>query len=160
MRKLINYFGTIFKGFVTLLTGMKVTGKYIATPWKHITQQYPENRATLKMFDRFRGEVMMPHNEKNEHRCTGCGICEMNCPNGSIEIISKVIVTPEGKKKKIIDQHIYHLGMCTLCNLCVKSCPSDAIAMGQNFEHAVFDRSQLTKVLNRPGSKIAEGITE
>ena len=160
MRKLIQYFVTVYKGFVTLLTGMKVTGKYIVTPWKHITQQCPENRETLKMFDRFRGEVIMPHNENNEHLCTGCGICEMSCPNGSIEIISKVIMTPEGKKKKIIDQHIYHLGMCTLCNLCVKACPSDAIAMGQNFEHAVFDRSQLTKVLNRPGSKIAEGITE
>ena len=160
MRKLIQYFTTIFKGFVTLLTGMKVTGKYVATPWKNITQQYPENRETLKMFDRFRGEVIMPHNENNEHRCTGCGICEMSCPNGSIEILSKVIVTPEGKKKKIIDQHIYHLGMCTLCNLCVKSCPSDAIVMGQNFEHAVFDRSELTKVLNRPGSRITQEITE
>jgi hypothetical protein len=32
--------------------------------------------------------------------------------------------------------------------------------MGQKFEHAVWNRSELTKVLNRPGSKIAEGVKE
>ena len=160
MKSLINYIADIFKGIWTLLVGLKITGKYFFTPWKNVTQQYPENRDTLKMFDRFRGEVIMPHDESNEHRCTGCGICELNCPNGSIEIISKFIVNEEGKKKKVIDKHIYHLGMCTLCNLCVKSCPSDAIVMGQKFEHATWDRASLTKVLNQPGSKVMEGIKE
>lgn len=160
MKSFIEYIVSIFKGIWTLLVGMKVTGKYFFTPWKHLTQQYPENRDTLVMFERFRGEVIMTHNENNEHKCTGCGICEINCPNGSIEIISKSVLTPEGKKKRIIDQHIYHLGMCTLCNLCVKACPTGAIVMGQKFEHAVWNRSELTKVLNRPGSKIAEGVKE
>jgi NADH-quinone oxidoreductase subunit I len=160
MKSFIEYIVSIFKGIWTLLLGMKVTGKYFFTPWKHLTQQYPENRDTLVMFERFRGEVIMTHNENNEHKCTGCGICEINCPNGSIEIISKSVLTPEGKKKRIIDQHIYHLGMCTLCNLCVKACPTGAIVMGQKFEHAVWNRSELTKVLNRPGSKIAEGVKE
>jgi NADH-quinone oxidoreductase subunit I len=112
------------------------------------------------MYERFRGEVIMPHNENNEHKCTGCGLCENACPNGSIEIISKSIVNEEGKKKRIIDQHIYHLGMCTFCNLCIRACPSDAIVMGQKFEHAHWDRSTFTKVLNQPGSKIMEGIKE
>lgn len=156
----IDYISSLFKGIKTLLTGMKVTGKYFITPWKHVTQQYPDNRDTLVMFDRFRGEVIMQHNENNEHKCTGCGICEMNCPNGSIEVISKMIVTEDGKKKRVIDKHIYHLGMCTFCNLCVKACPTGAIVMGQNFEHAVWDRSKLTKVLNQPGSKIQEVTKE
>jgi len=30
--------------------------------------------------------------------------------------------------------------------------------MAQTFEHSVFDRNKLTKVLNKPGSKIREGI--
>jgi len=160
MKSFIEYIVSIFKGLWTLLTGMKVTAKYFFTPWKHLTHQYPEYRDTLVMFERFRGEVIMPHSENNEHKCTGCGICEINCPNGSIEIISKSIVTPEGKKKRIIDQHIYHLGMCTLCNLCVKACPTGAIVMGQKFEHAVWDRAKLTKVLNQPGSVIAAGVKE
>jgi NADH-quinone oxidoreductase subunit I len=159
MKGLLKYIASIFKGVWSLLVGMRVTGHYIVRPKLIITQQYPENRDTLKMFDRYRGEVIMPHNEKNEHRCTGCGICELNCPNGSIEVISKSIEV-DGKKKRIIDKHIYNLGMCTMCNLCVKSCPSDALAMGQKFEHAVWDRSKLIKVLNQPGSQIMQDIKE
>ncbi|MBK6346444.1 MAG: 4Fe-4S binding protein [Bacteroidales bacterium] len=160
MKSIISYITEILKGIWTLLTGMKVTAKYFFTPWKHVTQQYPENRKTLKIAERFRGEVIMPHNENNEHKCTGCGICEINCPNGSIEIITKSLILEDGKKKRAIDQHIYHLGMCTFCNLCVKACPTGAIVMGQNFEHAVWDRSTLTKVLNQPGSKIMEGVKD
>jgi NADH-quinone oxidoreductase subunit I len=160
MKSTINYIAEIFRAIWSLLTGMKVTAKYFFTPWNNVTQQYPENRDTLVMFDRFRGDVIMPHNENNEHKCTGCGICEINCPNGSIEIISKSIVNEEGKKKRIIDQHIYHLAMCTFCNLCVKTCPSEAIVMGQKFEHAYWNRTSMTKVLNQPGSKIMEGIKE
>jgi len=110
------------------------------------------------MYDRFRGEIIMPHNDKNEHKCTGCGICEINCPNGTIEVISKSIVTDDGKKKRAIDVHIYRLGMCTFCGLCVKTCPSQALAFGQDFEHAVFDRNKLNKVLNKEGSTLMKGV--
>jgi len=160
MNSIINYLKEIFGGIRALLKGMMVTGYYFVHPGQIVTQQYPENRKTLQMFDRFKGEVVMPHNEKNEHKCTACGICEMNCPNGSIEIISEMVVTPEGKKKKIISKHIYHLGMCTFCNLCVKTCPSNALKMDQTFEHAVFDRAKLTKVLNQPGSVLMKGTEE
>jgi NADH-quinone oxidoreductase subunit I len=139
---------------------MKVTARYFFTPWNNVTQQYPENRDTLKIAERFRGEVIMPHNENNEHRCTACGLCELACPNGSIEIISKSVINEEGKKKRAIDKHIYHLGMCTFCNLCIRACPTTAIVMGQNFEHTVWDRSELTKVLNKPGSQLMEGVKE
>lgn len=160
MKSIINYISEIIRGFITLLKGMSVTGKYFVTsPKTIVTQKYPENRRQLEMYDRFKGEVIMPHNEKNEHRCTGCGICEMNCPNGSIEILTKTEEV-DGKKKRVIDKHIYHLSMCTFCGLCVKTCPSDALAWGQEFEHAVFDRSQLTKVLNQPGSVLTKEITE
>lgn len=137
---------------------MGVTGKYFFSPGQIVTEQYPENRKTLKMAERFKGEVIMPHDENNQHRCNGCGICEMNCPNGSIEIISTRIEMPEGKKVRIIDKHIYHLSMCTFCGLCIKTCPSESLAWGQEFEHAVFDRSKLTKILNKPGSSIIKGI--
>ncbi len=157
MESVVKYFTGIIEGVRSLLAGMSVTGSYFIRPKTIVTQQYPENRDTLKMTGRFKGEVVMPHNENNEHKCTGCGICEINCPNGSIEIITDTIETEEGKKKKIIDKHIYRLGMCTFCGLCVKTCPSDALAFSQEFEHAVFDRSKLVKVLNQPGSKLMKG---
>lgn len=142
------------------MLGMSVTGKYFFSPRKIVTQKYPENRKKLVMFDRFKGELVMPHDANNQHRCTGCGICEINCPNGSIEVITDKIATDEGKSKRIIDKYIYHLSMCTFCGLCVKSCPSDAIVFSQKFEHAVFDRSKLTKVLNKPGSSLVKEIVE
>lgn len=145
-------------GVRSLVDGMSITGHYIINPKEIITQQYPENRATLKMFERFRGEVILTHDESNEHRCTGCSACELACPNGSIEIISKREELPDGKKRKVIDKFVYHLQMCTFCNLCILACPTDAIKMAQTFEHSVFDRSLLTKILNKPGSKIMDGV--
>lgn len=158
MKGIINYFKEIFLGLKSLVTGMKVTGHYITHPKEIITQQYPENRETLEMFNRFRGEVVLIHDENNEHRCTGCSACEVACPNGTIEIISKRVEDEDGKKVKAIDQFVYHLQMCTMCNLCIPACPTDAIKMSQDFEHAVFDRSKLTKILNKPGSKIMPGV--
>jgi NADH-quinone oxidoreductase subunit I len=112
------------------------------------------------MFDRFRGEVIMPHDEKNQHTMYRLRNLRIELPKRFIEIITKMIETAEGKKKKVIDKHIYHLGMCTLCNLCVKACPTGAIVMGQKFEHAVWDRTQLTKVLNQPGSELMKDVKE
>jgi NADH-quinone oxidoreductase subunit I len=67
-------------------------------------------------------------------------------------------INAEGKKKKAIDKFVYHLELCTMCNLCIEACPTDAIKMAQNFEHSVYDRSLLTKVLNKPDSKLQEGV--
>ena len=154
-----EYFSDIFNGIKSLATGMKVTGGLFLRHHKEkITEQYPDNRSTLVLAERFRGEVIMPHDENNEHACTGCTACELACPNGTIKIITKFDVNPEGKKKKAIDTFIYHLELCTMCNLCIEACPTDAIKMAPTFEHSVFDRSQLTKKLNKPDSKIRAGI--
>ncbi len=153
-----EYFSTIYRSIKSLLTGMKLTGYYFTHLNKIKTEEYPDNRATLKMADRFRGEVVMPHNENNEHRCTGCQACEIACPNGTIKIITKQEILADGKKKKRIDSFIYHHDLCTLCNLCIVACPSDAIVMAQTFEHAVYDKKLLKKILNNPDSKIMEGV--
>jgi NADH-quinone oxidoreductase subunit I len=158
MRSIINYIREVAEGVWSLLKGMKVTGSYFVRPSTIVTQKYPNNRKQLVMFERFKGEVIMPHNDKNEHRCTGCGICEINCPNGSIEVISKTIIIEDGKKKRAIDKHIYRLGMCTFCALCVKTCHSNALAFSQEFEHAVFNRANLIKVSNKPGSQLMKGV--
>ena len=153
-----EYFSTIYRSIKSLLTGMKLTGYYFTHLNKIETEEYPDNRATLKMAERFRGEVVMPHNDNNEHRCTGCQACEIACPNGTIKIITKQEILADGKKKKRIDSFIYHHDLCTLCNLCIAACPSDAIVMAQTFEHAVYDKKLLKKILNNPDSKIMEGV--
>ena len=153
-----NYISEIYRAVSSLLKGMRRTGYYFTHHKEIITQQYPDNKEALVFPERFRGEVVMPHDEKNEHRCTGCTACELACPNGTIKVITKFDITPEGKKKKAIDTLVYHLELCTMCNLCIEACPSDAIKMAQTFEHSVFDRSKLTKTLNQEGSKLMEGV--
>lgn len=154
MNSVSEYFSGLFGGIKSLLTGMRVTWGELWT--KKITEQYPENRATLVIPERFRGELLMPHDENNEHACTACGICQMNCPNGTIQVISKSIETEDGKKKKILDRYIYDLGMCTFCNLCVITCPQDAISFANTFENSIFTRSKLIQQLNHEGSKLRE----
>jgi len=154
----VNYISGIFSGVKSLFVGMGVTSAYFFRPWKVVTQKYPENRATLKMFEATKGEIIMPHNEKNEHKCTGCSLCDLNCPNGSIKVITKMIELEDGKKKKALDKHIYELSMCSMCGMCIKVCPSDALDFGNEFEHAVFDRAKLTKQLNKEGSTLMKGV--
>jgi len=158
MKELINYFSGLFKGIKSLLTGMKVTGSYFFRPWTITTQQYPENRKTLVIPERSKGILTMPHNAQNEHRCTACGICELNCPNGTIEVISKSELNAEGKKRKTLDKYVYRMGMCSFCGLCVKVCPSNALTFSPEFEHAVYNRAKLTKILNNEGSTLTKDV--
>lgn len=149
-----NYIQGLFGGIKTLCVGLKTTMKEFFTP--KITEQYPENRNDLQMFDRFRGSLVMPHNENNEHKCIACGLCQMACPNGTINVVSEMVETEDGKKKKQLVRYEYNLGCCMFCQLCTRACPQDAITFDQSFENAVFDRSKLVRTLNQPGSKVVE----
>lgn len=153
---IVDYIKTVYNASASLLKGMRMTGYYFFNHKEIITEQYPDVKPA--MAERFRGEVVMTHDEKNEHRCTGCTACELACPNATIKIVTKMELQLDGKKKKALDTFVYHLELCTMCNLCIVACPTDAIKMAQTFEHSVFDRNQLTKKLNAPGSKLMEGV--
>ena len=84
-----EYISDVYQGVRSLLKGMRKTGYYFVHPSEIITQQYPDNREQLHLPERFRGEVVMTHDENNEHACTGCTACELACPNGTIKIITK-----------------------------------------------------------------------
>ena len=149
-----NYFAGLASGVKSLATGLKTTMREFFT--KKITEQYPENRETLEMFDRFRGSLSMPHNENNHHKCVGCGICQMACPNDTIKVTSEMVTTEDGKKKKRLVKYEYNLGSCMFCQLCTRACPHGAIEFDQSYENAVFDRAKLIKVLNNEGSSVVE----
>lgn len=94
-----SYIKGLFHGLGTLLTGLKVTGREFFTP--KITEQYPENRATLKMYDRFCGSLTMPHDAEGRNRCIACGLCQSACPNGTIRLTTETVADPgTGKTKK------------------------------------------------------------
>ncbi|MBF0277785.1 MAG: 4Fe-4S binding protein [SAR324 cluster bacterium] len=135
----------IRKVLFSLFKGMSITLRYLLHPSTVVTQQYPENRNELKMFDRYRARLKFTYNEAREHHCTGCLICEMVCPNASIIIHNrKGPVT--GKKE--IDHFLWRWDICTFCNACVVACPHNALEMTGNFESAVYDRRLLIYNLN------------
>lgn len=149
-----TYFSSFFKGIKSLSVGLKTTMREFFTP--KVTEQYPENRKELKMFDRFRGTLVMPHNERNEHHCVACGLCQMACPNGTIKVTSEMVEGEDGKKRKVLVNYEYDLGSCMFCELCVNACPHDAIRFSNEFENAVFQREKLLQKLNHEGSSVVK----
>ena len=141
-----EYFSSLFKGIYSLIKGMEVTGKELVTP--KVTEQYPENRKTKVWPARFRGTLQFIYDENGNHKCIACKSCERNCPNGTIQVITKMVDLPNGKKKMKLDRYMYDLGSCTFCDLCVLSCPTNAIEFSNDFEQSVFRREALVKQLN------------
>jgi NADH-quinone oxidoreductase subunit I len=92
-----GYIGGLLYGLWTLMLGLKVT--FIEFFTKKTTQHYPENRKSLVMFDRYRGNLIMVRDDTGINQCTACGLCEMNCPNQTIVVESETITDEETGKK-------------------------------------------------------------
>ena len=146
MSSVKEYFSGIGQGVTSLLKGMGVTGKELFT--KKVTEEYPDNRDNLNIGERFRGTLELIYDENGNHKCIGCGLCQMSCHNGTIQVITKMVEMPDGKKKRKLDKYIYDLGSCTFCQMCESSCPHGALRFVNDFEHAVYTRSKLVKQLN------------
>ena len=143
-----TYIGNIFSAIGSLATGMGVTLREFFT--KKVTECYPENRKELKIPERHRAVLRMPHDENGNNKCIACGLCQSSCPNGTISITTKNVVDEEsGKNRKVLVEYSYDLGSCMFCQLCVNACPKEAIEFSNDFENAVFDRSKLIIKLNR-----------
>ncbi len=104
MSSVKDYFTGLGKGMVSLLKGMEVTGKEFVT--KKVTEEYPDNRDNLPVGERFRGTLELIYDEKGNHKCIACGLCQMNCPNQTIHIESKMVELPDGKKNKVLVKYL------------------------------------------------------
>ena len=148
MSSLKEYLEGYAGGVKSLLTGMGTSMKVFCQ--KKITEQYPENRhTTLHIPERHRALLTLPADEEGNHKCIACGLCQMNCPNGTIKLTTEMRETEEGKKKKVLVKYEYSLGSCMFCMLCVNVCPHDAIKFTNDFENAVFEKDKLVLTLNK-----------
>jgi NADH-quinone oxidoreductase subunit I len=143
-----SYWSTFSFAVKSIFSGLKVTLTEFFTP--KVTEQYPENRKTLKISERHRARLIMPHDENGNNRCIACGLCQTACPNGTISITTKSVTDEEtGKNKKVLVSYEYDLGCCMFCQLCVNACPKNAIEFCNDFENAVYDRKKLVQKLNK-----------
>ena len=145
----LHYITSIGAAFLSLGKGMARTFSSMVHPKRILTLQYPENRETsLYIPANFHGDLELIRDDNGGYRCTACTLCQNACPNGTIRITTRTIVTPEGKNKRVLDQYIYDLGRCTFCEQCVDACNFEALRMTNRFENSEYDKQKLVRQLN------------
>ncbi len=102
-----------------------------------LTIQYPEEKRLLP--ERFRYiPMLLWDTEKNEDRCTACGICPKVCPPQCIWIVRDS--DENGKPVTRPAEFYIDVAICMSCSFCAEFCPFDAIKMNHDYELAVYDR--------------------
>lgn len=109
-----------------------------------ITLQYPEEKLVTSR--RIRGNELVWYLGK----CTGCATCAKSCPQGNIEIVTRLGT----ENNYVVDKFEVDTGRCMFCGLCVESCPYEALFMGRSYERSVYRRRQL--VLSKEALQLSE----
>lgn len=144
-----NYIASIGGAIGSLGKGMFRTFSSMIHPSRILTQQYPENReTTLYIPERFQAALYLIKEEDGTYKCTACTLCQTACPNGTLQIETEKITTPEGKTKRILSRYLYDLGRCTFCGQCVDACNFGALAFDNHFETSEYDKHKLIRTLN------------
>ncbi len=75
-------------------------------------------------------------------RCTGCMICEKECPPQCIYIVKDAVKKPDYVGKMQMQPKVFDIdiSVCMSCGICAEVCPFDAIKMDQVFELSTKDR--------------------
>ncbi len=104
---------------------------------KPATELYPFEKRPAPA--RLRGRLLW-----EREKCTGCGLCIMDCPSDAIELF-----TLDKAAKRYVFR--YHVDRCTYCAQCTKSCRQGALEMSsQDWELANFSRDAFTLNYGEP----------
>ncbi len=116
--------------FMAVRQGPKTTGIF--------TVQYPEEK--LPVPENFRYIPFLVYDtEKQDDKCTSCGICAKVCPPQCIWIVR---TTDPQTKRPVPQPADFHIDatICMSCGLCAEFCPFDAIKMDHDYELSSFER--------------------
>ncbi|HOL18246.1 MAG TPA: 4Fe-4S binding protein, partial [Bacillota bacterium] len=81
-----------------------------------------------------------------QEKCTGCGLCQRDCPAAAIEMVDVGAKRPKPA---------FDYGRCAFCAQCAESCRSDAIVITGEHHLAAFSREAL-RAAPRPEKKEEE----
>jgi ferredoxin len=82
----------------------------------------------------------------DEEKCTGCGLCIPDCPEGALQII-------EGKARLVSDLFCDGLGAC------IGTCPEGAISVIER-EAGAYDESAVMQTIARQGAAVIKAHLE
>jgi len=144
----------VFKGgryndkYIPVRQGPKAKGIF--------TVQYPEEK--LPVPENFRYiPFLVFDTQKNEDRCTSCGICAKVCPPQCIWIVR----TNDPKTNRPVPQpaeFYIDASICMSCGLCAEFCPFDAIKMDHDYELASFHRNVFNETILAKSAKYYQNI--
>ena len=121
--------------------GFSVTLRHLFR--KPVTQQYPEYKRPV--YPRFRGRHQLHRHDNGLEKCVGCSLCAAACPADCIRVVA-ADNTPENRVsagERHAAVYEINLSRCIFCGYCEIACPFDAITMGNEFELADYERTDL-----------------
>ena len=101
-----------------------------------ITERYPFVRRAAP--EHLRGKLTW-----NPEKCTGCALCNKDCPSNAIELI-----TLDKANKRFVLR--YHVDRCTFCAQCVQNCRFKCLEMSaEQWELAALNKQPFTVYYGR-----------
>jgi NADH-quinone oxidoreductase subunit I len=131
-----------YRTFGETLRGLKTTfARIVEGP---VTVEYPEEKTPV--YPRFRGRHKLHRFEDSGlEKCVGCSLCAAACPAECIRVVAAEN-TPEHQVsagERYAAVYEINMSRCIFCGYCEVACPFDAITMGNDYELADYDRSNL-----------------
>lgn len=118
-----------------IIMSLWVTLKHIFRP--KVTLRYPKQKQPMS--PRFFALIRLLRDKNGKEKCTGCGICALNCP-------TRAIAFAKGKREdgsQYALEYSINIQQCMFCGICVEVCPFGALAVGHKYELACYTREQM-----------------
>jgi NADH-quinone oxidoreductase subunit I len=134
--------GGVYRSFGETLRGLKTTfARIVEGP---VTIQYPEEKTPV--YPRFRGRHKLHRFEDTGlEKCVGCSLCAAACPAECIRVVAAENTPDNQVSAGERYAAVYEINMtrCIFCGYCEIACPFDAITLGNDYELADYERSDL-----------------